>query len=224
MKPWVEIDDALLVDSSVSSDEDTIGNPRRNSVADDLISMSMAISPTSSPVGVAGTGAGASVKQVLKAVVPGCSSAVRERLRQKRILDADDLARLDKADLRELGFSRVERRKVLEWSQEFRVQAFSTNAKARIEAKRESLRVVVEDVSAKKSSTPMRRSSTPTRDQDMLAFLKRPSQRSWTKAAAGGQLDQSTGMMEVLLRHLDDVESRAGFWSRHLGPAFGAAW
>eukprot|EP00428_Durinskia_dybowskii_P016421 CAMPEP_0170225766 /NCGR_PEP_ID=MMETSP0116_2-20130129/12593_1 /TAXON_ID=400756 /ORGANISM="Durinskia baltica, Strain CSIRO CS-38" /LENGTH=730 /DNA_ID=CAMNT_0010476489 /DNA_START=17 /DNA_END=2209 /DNA_ORIENTATION=- len=57
-----------------------------------------------------------SAESVLRSLAPECAPAVVARLRRERVWLAADLARLDKEDLRDLGFNMLERSRVLAWA------------------------------------------------------------------------------------------------------------
>jgi len=65
--------------------------------------------------GSTGTADTTSAEAVIRQLTPGCSSAIFTRVRREGINSAADLASLDKDDLKMLGFSMVERSRVLRW-------------------------------------------------------------------------------------------------------------
>lgn len=57
-----------------------------------------------------------SAEAAIRMLLPGCSSAVFTRMRREGVTSAEDLVGLDKDDLRMLGFSMVERSRVMRWA------------------------------------------------------------------------------------------------------------
>lgn len=141
-------------------------------------------------------GPAAPAEQVVRYLLPSCSATVFTRLRREGVGAAADLACLDKEDLQALGFSMVERCKVLKWAREGLPPPATPSS---------PLAHVARDPPP--SLVPERDDWPPTKVPSAKTL---PSSEDSCPVPS----DESTEapMDEVDQRRLDEVEGKADFW------------
>jgi len=150
-------------------------------------------------------------EQVLRVLAPTCSPNVKARMRRESIITAADLAGLDKEDMRELGFTMVERSRILRWSSL---------------GNQEDTRIRI----TSKPSSPMINAAAPEVNQEHIAPLELALMEAQRQSSMPGRQMSSNSIVadmeeeqsDLEEQRLDEIEQRADFWFKIIADS-GAA-
>lgn len=136
--------------------------------------------------------AAVSALEVVRELAPGCRASVPARMQREGIITSADLAGLDKEDLRELGFTMLERSRLLRWANSGSYEFFAETPTAGELVKGSSSLMVMDNF-------------------DFGAPLLQPEM-------ATPEADEAQKLLDEAQRLLDEVEQQADFWCNLVQP------